>query len=62
MNRSFESGEKTWVAKTIEKQKLKTNVFHALRTLFDDRNFELNKRVASGQRRKQYRGQIEPGV
>ena len=45
MNRSFESGEKTWVAKTIEKQKLKTNVFHALRTLFDDRNFELNRRV-----------------
>jgi len=45
IDKAYAKAEQVWATKTIEKQKRKLNIFESLRTLFDDRNFQLNKRV-----------------
>lgn len=45
LTNSYAKAEEAWAAKIQDNQNRKTDILHALRTLFDDRNYQLNRRV-----------------
>lgn len=45
IQKSYDKAEDKWAALHLDISQRKTNLIHALRTLFDDRNYELNLRV-----------------